>query len=150
MHGGEIFLARVNVYLPEELVALVRAALPGVNVSAVLQAGLRDLLDCPHPAAACAECGASIDLDERIDAALGAFYLDCLWELADLARRSGTAEGAARIVKSVALRHRIAVAERAPLPGMSRAERRAARARELPEIPPSPAPALALGTANFR
>jgi hypothetical protein len=44
-------MARVNVYLPDELAELVRGACPGLNVSGVLQAGLRELLGCDHATA---------------------------------------------------------------------------------------------------
>ena len=58
--------------------------------------------------------------------ALEAFYRDLIWELDQfIQRRTSTATGAAVVVKRVALVHGIEVAQRLPLPRLSRAEERA-------------------------
>ncbi len=56
--------------------------------------------------------------------ALEDFYQDLIWELGEFGRRRGaTALGAAVVVKRVAKRHGIEVAERLPLPRLTRGER---------------------------
>lgn len=112
------------MWLPDELAALARDQLPGVNLSAVLQAGLRALVDCDHDQVACCRCGAEVDVDDLVDTALSHFYRSALWELEPLVRQLGTAEGAARVLKSVAERHGVAAAA-VPLPRPTRAEREA-------------------------
>ena len=97
-------MARMNVSVPDELVALVREQLPGLNVSGVLQEGLRARLGCNHAVLACTRCGGRLDHWHLVDAALGRFYADVLWEIGELVRRmpAATAEGACRVVKRVA------------------------------------------------
>lgn len=130
---------RLNVSVPDELHRLVLDELPGVSPSQLLQEAMRALLDCRHETVRCSRCTSTVDVHERIDAALDRYYLDVLWELHPLVQRGGTAEGAARVAKSVAARHRIPAARRAPLPGRSRAERHGSKVRELTPRPPSPA-----------
>lgn len=56
--------------------------------------------------------------------ALEAFYRDVLDALGvHMRRRDATAQGAAAVVKRVALGHGLPVAERLPLPRLTRAER---------------------------
>jgi hypothetical protein len=56
--------------------------------------------------------------------ALERFYLDVLWELGEFIRRpKATAVGAAVVVKRVAKAHGIKVADRFPLPRLTREER---------------------------
>lgn len=116
-------MPRVNVWIPAELHDTVRDRLPELNLSAAVQEHLVALLECRHDAAICRACTAPLDLAELIAGALGRFYTDAVWELAELVRRGGTAEGAARVLKSTAGRHRIAAADRIPLPRPTRAER---------------------------
>lgn len=62
-------------------------------------------------------------MDPGPSAELEAFYRDLLWELGEFARRkSATAVGASIVVKRVALAHGIEVAERLPLPRLTRKE----------------------------
>jgi post-segregation antitoxin (ccd killing protein) len=126
---------RVNVYLPDELNVAVRTRIPGVNVSAVLQRALQDLLECEHRRLVCAECASPIDMRERVDEALCSLYLDLHWRLVELVDRGGTAEGAARIAKDVALRHRVSCAPNLPLPRPTRAQRQRQRVLEFPDAP---------------
>lgn len=115
---------RLNVYVPDPLAQEVRRALPGLNVSGALQETLRDLLACDHPELECTSCSASIDFDRIVEDALEAFYLDLLHELERIIV-DGTAEGAARIAKALAIDFGVQRAEKHPLPRPSRAQREA-------------------------
>jgi len=119
-------MARMNVSVPDELVALVREQLPGLNVSGVLQEGLRARLGCNHAVLACTRCGGRLDHWHLVDAALGRFYADVLWEIGELVRRmpAATAEGACRVVKRVAADKNITEGAHQPVPRPSRARRR--------------------------
>lgn len=131
---------RVNVYLPDELNVAVRTRLPDVNISSVLQRALQQLLACEHRRLVCAECASPIDMRELVDEALCSLYLDLHWRLIELVDRGGTAEGAARIAKDVALRHRVSCAPNMPLPRPSREQRRRQRVLEFPETTPAIVP----------
>jgi post-segregation antitoxin (ccd killing protein) len=126
-------MTRLNVYLPDELAATVRATLPELNVSAVLQRGLQAALECRHHRMVCADCAAPVDHRELIDDALSSFFVDLYWKLHELVDKGGSAEGAARIAKEVGGRHRVAAAARMPLPRASRAQHRAQRVVDLPD-----------------
>lgn len=115
-------MARLNVSVPDELVALVKEQLPGLNVSAVLQEGPLE----------CVTCRARLDRYALVIEALGKFYSDALWELDPLIRREGTAEGAARILKQLAANRGVPEADKLPLPRPNRANRQAARVKDFP------------------
>jgi hypothetical protein len=125
---GRADVARVNVWMPDELLAKMRAELPGVNVSKVLQDGMRALIGCRHPGLVCAECAQALDLAAIVDEAKSAFYSQLRWELEDLVLNGGTAEGAARVAKGVAMAHQISAAA-LPLPRPGRTQRRRQRDR---------------------
>lgn len=107
---------RLNVYVPDALGAQVKERLPGVNVSAVMQDALRAMLDCDHGRLQCADCGEVVDPEVAARSALSAFWRDLLWAWGPLVDRHGTAEGAARIAKGVAIDAGIPGADRLPLP----------------------------------
>ena len=117
---------RVNVFLPDDLAAAVRENLPGLNVSKTLQGALAALLGCQHGELACAACGTVIDRAEVVAGELDAFYDELLRRLEPLVWKVGTAEGAARILRDVALLRGIGVAVRRPLPRPNRADRQLA------------------------
>jgi hypothetical protein len=119
---------RVNVTIPDELAARVRAELPGVNVSGVLQEALQARLGCRHgDVLLCASCRASMTATEITRAALDAFYLDAAEGLEELLWAGGTVEGCARVLKHIGTRHQIPVAAHRPLPRLTRAARASAR-----------------------
>lgn len=120
-------MARVNVWVPDELHATLRDELPELNVSKLLQDAIRSTLGCRHEQLACRRCAAPVDRYALLDEALGEFYRDLLWSLEPLVSRVGTAEGAARIAKDVALRFRISGADHIPLPRPSKANRQRAK-----------------------
>ena len=120
MLGGED--VRVNVYVPDELGERIKADLPDVNVSAVVQDALRSLLECDHDRVACADCGEQVDV---VGEGLTRFWGELLWSWEPLVDRGGTAEGAARVAKSVAVRMGVPGADRMPLPRPTRAMREA-------------------------
>lgn len=125
-------MPRVNVWLPEGLADLVRTHLPSANFSQLLQEALRAALGCLHDQLACAHCAHPVDRWALVDEHLSKFYSDALWDLTPLVDRGATAEGAARVLKDVAQRHRVSAAGRTPLPRPSRAARHAAKVREMP------------------
>lgn len=126
-------MARLNVSVPDELVALVKEQLPGLNVSSVLQDGLRSKIACAHRELECVICGAHLDHFRLIDQALGRFYADIVWEVGELVRRSAgaTAEGAVRVIKRVATDKGVTEADHKPLPRPGRKARQARAVREL-------------------
>ena len=116
---------RLNVTVPDRLIERVRDDLPDVNVSGVLQAALRTLLECDHDHLTCAGCGGDVDRSTVATEALGQFWSELLGEWEPLVDRHGTAVGAATVAKSVAVRHGVPRADRMPLPRPSRAMREA-------------------------
>lgn len=123
---------RVNVWLPDDLSETVKTRMPRVNVSQVLQEGLRSLLGCRHERAVCAACAEPVDVHAHGAAALERFYLDLFDGLAELVQHGGTAEGACRVAKDIGTRHQIPVAGKRPLPRPTRAERIAAKVKPFP------------------
>lgn len=113
--GGSVAL-RLNVYVPDELGDRVRTELSGVNVSAVLQQALRGLLDCEHERLACADCGELVDYSAAANEALESFWRELLHAWGPLVDRGGTAEGAARVAKVVAVELGVPGAEWRALP----------------------------------
>lgn len=104
------------MYLPDELGETVKTVLPDVNVSAVLQEALRRLLDCEHERLACTDCGTVVNPSGLADQALDQLWQELLWAWQPLVDRGGTAEGAARVGRDVAVRLGVPGAERRPLP----------------------------------
>lgn len=128
-------MAKVNVSVPDELVARVRVELPGLNLSQVLREGIASKLSCEHHRMRCDCCEAVFDRREVVGDELGRFYGDVQWELGELVRKVGTAEGAARVVKSVAQHWGLDAGWTVPLPRPTRANREAALAAKLTELP---------------
>jgi hypothetical protein len=115
--------ARMNVTLPDELAELVRREMPGLNVSAVLQRALSDLIECRHDALVCACCGAKVQHRELVDVRLGAFYQEAMWQLHAPIARCETAEGAARVLQSLARSWEVPTVDATPLPRPTRSQR---------------------------
>lgn len=107
---------QLSVWVPNELAEALKTRLPGVNVSKVLQDGLRSLLDCEHDQLVCADCAAPVNRRAITDDALSKFYSQVMWEIRDLVAAGGTCEGAGRIVKGVAEAHQVSAAKRVSLP----------------------------------
>jgi hypothetical protein len=118
---------RLNVTVPDGLIARVREEHPDLNVSGVLQQALRGLLECDHERLVCAACGEEVEADDAvvIGDALSRFWTELLWAWQPLVDRGGTAEGAARIGKEVAVRFGVPGAEHRALPRPPRATRKA-------------------------
>lgn len=115
---------RLNVSVPDALMDQVRADLPDLNVSAVLQRALRDLLECDHEQMVCAACGDDVDVVDIARESMGLLWGELVHAWQPLVDRGGTAEGAARIGKEVAVRMGAAGAERRSLPRPPRTESR--------------------------
>lgn len=107
---------RLSVWIPDELAATIKEHMADVNVSKVLQDGLRGLLKCSHSKVVCAECSVEIDQAEITDSALSNFYRQLMWELFDLVHAGGTCEGAAKVAKGVAEAHHVSAAAKVSLP----------------------------------
>ncbi len=130
---------RTNVSVPAGLFEAFREAFPDANLSALLHEAMRARLGCDHQEVACARCGQSIDQRAVELEALGSFYREALWQMGDLVRKGGTAEGAQRIFKDVGERFQIPDAPRLPLTRPTRRQRVANKVKDLP--PPTPKPA---------
>lgn len=107
---------RLSVWIPDELADTIRERLPDLNVSKVLQDGLRSLLGCEHEQLVCAACAAPVERRAFIDDALSKFYSQVMSELRELVAAGGTCEGAGRVVKGVAEAHQVSAAKRVSLP----------------------------------
>ena len=118
--------------MPGELLDAAREAVPGLNISGVLQEALRDLLECSHETLACARCAAQVSRRSVVDTMLTRFYGEMQAAVGALVRRGGTAEGAARALRQVAVDWRLRLAMDTPPPRPTRAERQAAHVKELP------------------
>lgn len=117
---------RVNCHVPDALAEQVKEHLPDVNVSSVLQRALQALLECHHERLVCADCGAEVDEEAASNAALDVFWRELLWAWQPLVDKGGTAEGAARVAKAVAVEMGVPGAERRALPRPPRNAQRAA------------------------
>jgi hypothetical protein len=91
-------VARLNVYVPDELEAAMREQLPGLNVSAVLREALHGLLRCDHAVVRCCGCSADLRRSALEIAAVAGFWRELAPELERLAWAQGTATGAAAVV----------------------------------------------------
>jgi len=116
-------MARVTLSLPDELADMVRTQLPDLNVSGVLQEALRARLCCRHDAIYCAHCAAPLERLALEGAAIGRFFKAAMWELGELVDRGGTVEGAARVLKRIAIGHAVSEAEHYPVPRPTRRRR---------------------------
>lgn len=116
---------RVNVSVPDALMEQVRSDMPDLNVSAVLQKALRDLVECDHERMACADCGEDVDVVDIARESMGLLWAELVHAWQPLVDRGGTAEGAARVGKEVAVRMGAAGAERRALPRPPRHHREA-------------------------
>lgn len=116
---------RLNVSVPDQLVEQVREELPDLNVSAVLQRALRELIECEHERYLCADCGEDVEPDDIAREAMGLLWAELVHAWQPLVDRGGTAEGAARVGKEVAVRMGAAGAERRALPRPPRHHREA-------------------------
>jgi hypothetical protein len=110
-------LARLNVSVPDELVELAKERHPTMNVSRVLQEGLRRALACQHERLRCAECGDELGRDGAL---LEPFFVDVMHALADHLYAGGTLEGFARVVRRLGRQRHVDRAMTFPLPVLSR------------------------------
>lgn len=123
---------RVTSYVPNELYTSFKDAFPEANVSSLLQEAMRGLMSCEHDDLGCLKCGhpeprRAIELQ-----ALGKFFRDAMWRIGELGRTGGTAEGAQRVLKDVGERFEIAGAKTYTLTRPTRAQREAAKVKDLP------------------
>lgn len=125
--------------MPAELFEAFREVFPDANLSGLLQEAMRARLGCDHEEVACARCGESIDRRAVELDALGKFYREALWQIGDLSRKGGTAEGAQRVFKDVGERFQIPDASRLPLTRPTRRQRTANKVKDLPAPTPTPA-----------
>lgn len=129
-------MARLNVYLPDELAGEVKRRFPGLNVSETLQNALRALWECQHWHLACAACSEPVELHGAIDAAVTALFRDIYVALLPSMQRGGTAEGAARVMQHQAELAGWSGAAKVPLPRLTRAERHTQKVRDFPGLEP--------------
>jgi hypothetical protein len=123
-------MARLSVYVPDELAELVREQLPGVNVSRLLQEQLRGRLECAHERLTCGRCTAELERTELVRAPLAAFWWEIAAAVEPIVFLVGTAEGAAAAAWTVARAHGIAAG---PNPRPTRSERERAAERRWQE-----------------
>jgi len=134
---------RVNVSVPAELLERARELHPDFNASGLFQDALRALVSCEHTDLVCARCGTSMREAAIADRALTRFYVDVISMVHDHARAEGTVIGLSRRLRDLARSYQLRIATELPLPGLTRAEREAAKVKDFP-APKKPAPAAAL------
>lgn len=127
-------MARLNVYLPDELAGEVKRRLPGLNVSETLQEALRALFECRHHRTVCAACSAPVDLHKAQEAAVRDLLVRFREALYPTIQRGGTAEGAARVLWHQAELAGWSAATKIPLPRPTRAERHTQKVRDFPGL----------------
>jgi hypothetical protein len=120
---GVVAVARLNVSVPDELIELAKQRHPSMNVSRVLQEGLRRAVGCEHEHLACVECGDELGLDELRGPILEPFFVEAMRALADLLYDGGTLEGYARVLRRIGREHHVDRAMTFPLPVLSRSQR---------------------------
>lgn len=116
-------MARLNVSVPDELIELAKQRHPSMNVSRVLQEGLRRAVACRHEHVSCAECGDDLDVEQLRGPLLDAFFVEAMHQLADLLYDGGTLEGYARVLRRLGRAHHVDRANTFPLPVLSRSQR---------------------------
>lgn len=117
-------LLRLNVYVPDALVERVRADLPGINISATLQAALSGLLECDHAVLSCDDCTAALPRAELEGAGVRRFFDELAQAVEQVVWSGGTSAGAAKALWDVGRAWRIPSAS-SPYPRPTRAEREA-------------------------
>lgn len=100
-------MPRVTVWVPDDLHARIRSELPDINLSRAMQGGLAAALECTHHQLRCERCASVVDVTLAQGAAVHDFLMDVWRELRPLVDRRGTAEGATRIIRNLALRRGI-------------------------------------------
>lgn len=114
---------RINVYVPDELVAEARSRHPALNASHLYQAALRQLVECAHETVVCRLCAEEIPAATLVAHAVDDLYGAVMDAMEGLVWRGSTAEGAARVLAHVARARGVPLAFRRPLPRATRAER---------------------------
>lgn len=130
-----MIVARVNLSVPDDVLARVRADLPGVNLSATLREALGRLLRCSHDELVCSMCAGVIERRVMLDDVLGRFYDDAMWELRTAIAGGGTLEGFGTVLKRVATGYGVSKAATTPLPRSTRVERRRALDAKVATLP---------------
>lgn len=125
----------LSIYVADELDELVQAELPNLNLSQTFQAHLSGLLRCDHQRVICRDCSATVDNATLIAAELERFFVDLMRKLEELVHRIGTAEGAARVARDLALNYRVDRAKDWVLPRPTKGERAAALAQIVADLP---------------
>lgn len=114
-------MGRVTVYVDDELLAAAEAASPGLNKSAVFQAGLRALSGCEHHELTCTCCGETMTAEAVAGPRLARFFVSINNRFRDRLDRPGY-QGAAQLVRQLAADHGIPGVLAEPIPRKTRAE----------------------------
>lgn len=117
-------MGRRTVWIPDELDALALEQLPAINWSAALQAGVRALLECSHEQLGCTSCGEQVPRHRIVGGPLEDLYRSIMLELGTRVASPGY-EGAARIVRRVAIDHGVPGVAAVATPRATRAQHEA-------------------------
>ena len=117
-------MPRRTVWISDELEQLATEQLPDVNWSAALQAGIRLLLECEHDELACTGCGTTATRASIIGPALSRLYSSIMFELGLNVAKPGY-QGAAAIVRRVAVDQAVPGLATVPVPRATRANHEA-------------------------
>jgi len=109
-------MPRVTVWVPDELHARARSECPDLNWSATMQFGIAAALDCEHHSLVCRRCASGVDVEATVGEAVSSFLFELLQELTPLVWRTGTAEGACRVIKRLAVDRGLPCAGQLPQP----------------------------------
>lgn len=127
-------MARVTVYVPDDLWHNATGRHPDLNKSAVFQAGLRALERCDHDELTCRCCGDAVTRADVAGQALSVFYVSILNRFRERIDQPGYS-GAARLIRNLAADHGVPAVLANPLPRPSRAQLEARADAEVAELP---------------
>ena len=127
-------MPRVTLWVPDELAAMVRSELPDANWSAALQSGLRAALECDHPRFGCSACGDQLERSDVTGPPLSRFFSAVMARLGHHVDQAGY-EGAARLVRTVAIDHGVPGVTTTPLPRPTRRQLEARAERVVTDLP---------------
>jgi cysteine synthase len=115
-------MSRVNVWVPDVLLARLRETLPGVSMSELVQAAVTGVLSCAHTSAvACAQCGAHVEIEAIRAEARAEMWRTIESRVRLLVGTHGTIVGAHKVIRDEGVRAGVVAAARTPEARRSRA-----------------------------
>ena len=118
-------MARLSVYVPDDLVDRLKTERPGANVSALLQAALRGAVGCQHDDFVCECCGLRVARGAVEHRAMDTLWSAIFRRLEAHVHARGSVEGAVTVAKAAATEAGASSATRSTLPRLTQTVRQA-------------------------